>query len=78
MSFLSNFTYSKLMQTSTNIMDKDQLINEYVQEVIDGMDLKDCLAVLHDFMTDSYKDYTIEEIKEEVEEYYPHLLSDEE
>ena len=64
------------MQTSTNIMDKDQLINEYVQEVIDGMDLKDCLAVLHDFMTDSYKDYTIEEVKEEVEEYYPHLLED--
>lgn len=66
------------MQTSTNIMDKDQLINEYVQEVIDGMDLKDCLAVLHDYMTDSYNDYTIEEIKEEVNEYYPHLLSDEE
>ena len=57
------------MSSQTNIMDKDQLINEYVQEVIDGMDLKDCLAVLHDFMTDSYKDYTIEEIKEEVEEY---------
>ena len=76
-SFLSNFTYSKLMQTSSNIMDKDQLINDYGTEVIDGMDLKDCLAVLHDFMTDSYKDYTIEEVKEEVNEYYPHLLSDE-
>ena len=65
------------MQTSTNIMDKDQLINDYVTEVIDGMDLKDCLALLHDFMTDSYKDYTIEEVKEEVNEYYPHLLDDE-
>ena len=66
------------MQTSTNIMDKDQLINEFVTELIDGMDLKDCLAVLHDFMTDSYKDYTIEEVKYEVEEYYPHLLDDKE
>ena len=66
------------MQTSSNIMDKDQLINDYVTEVIDGMDLKDCLTVLHDFMTDSYKDYTIEEVKEEVEEYYPHLLDDKE
>jgi hypothetical protein len=28
-------------------------------------------------MTDSYKDYTIEEVKEEVNEYYPHLLNDE-
>ena len=64
------------MQTSTNIMDKDQLINDYVTEVVDGMDLKDCLAMLHDFITDSYRDYTIEEIKEEVEAYYPHLLED--
>ena len=77
MSFVSNFINTKPMQTSSNIMDKDQLINDYVQEVIDGMDLKDCLAVLHDFMTDSYKDYTIEEIKEEVNEYYPHLLDEE-
>ena len=77
MSFVSNFINTKLMQTSSNIMDKDQLINDYVQEVIDGMDLKDCLAVLHDFMTESYKDYTIEEVKEEVNEYYPHLLDEE-
>ena len=61
------------MTTQTQ-MDKDQLINDYVQEVIDGMDLDDCLAVLHDYMTNSYSDYTLEEIKEEVEEYYPHLL----
>ena len=67
---------SKLMSSQTNIMDKDQLINDYVTEVVDGMDLKDCLAMLHDFITDSYRDYTIEEIKEEVEEYYPHLLED--
>ena len=73
--YLQTFT-SKYMSSQTNIMDKDQLINDYVTEVIDGMDLKDCLAVLHDFMTDSYKDYTIEEVKEEVEEYYPHLLED--
>ena len=54
------------MSSQTNIMNKDQLINDYVTEVVDGMDLKDCLAMLHDFITDSYKDYTIEEIKEEV------------
>ena len=64
------------MQTSSNIMDKDQLINDYVTEVIDGMDLDGCLALLKDYMVESYEDYTIEEIKEEVEEYYPHLLED--
>ena len=76
MSFLSNFTYSKLMQTSPNIMDKVQLTKLYIKEIIDGMDLNDCLALLEDYMVESYEDYTIEEIKEEVNEYYPHLLED--
>ena len=57
-------------------MDKDSLINAYVQEVIDGMDIGDCLAVLHDYMTESYSNYSYDEVKEEVEEYYPHLLED--
>ena len=47
-------------------MDKDSLINAYIQEVIDGMDLKDC-----DYMTESYANYSYDEVKEEVEEYYP-------
>ena len=38
------------MSSQTNIMDKDQLINDYVKEVIDGMDLNDCLALLDDYM----------------------------
>ena len=57
-------------------MDKESLVNAYIQEVIDGMDLNDCLAVLYDYMTESYKDHSYEEVKEEVEEYYPHLLED--
>ena len=57
-------------------MDKDQLTKLYIKEVIDGMDLDGCLALLKDYMVESYEDYTIEEIKKEVEEYYPHLLED--
>ena len=74
---VENITLSIWTQMNTitsNIINRDELINDYVQEVIDGMDLKDCLAVLHDYMVNSYSDYTLEEIKEEVEEYYPHLL----
>ena len=64
------------MSSQTNIMDKVQLTKLYIKEGIDGMDLNDCLALLEDYMVESYEDYTIEEIKEEVEEYYPHLLED--
>ena len=60
--------------TVTNISPKDELIDAYVTRVIDGLDLDDCLAILHDYMTKSYEDYTLEEVKEEVTEYYPELL----
>ena len=59
---------------TANISQKDELIDAYVTRVIDGLDLDDCLAILHDYMTKSYEEYTLEEMKEEVTEYYPELL----
>ena len=63
-----------MTQTTDNISLKDELIDRYVTRVIDGLDLDDCLAILHDYMTKSYEDYSLEEMKEEVTEYYPELL----
>ena len=63
-----------MTQTTENISLKDELIDRYVTRVIDGLDLDDCLAILHDYMTKSYEDYSLEEMKEEVIEYYPELL----
>ena len=60
---------------TTNISPKDELIDAYVTRVIDGLDLDDCLTILHDYMTKSYEDYSLEEVKEEVTEYYPELLN---
>jgi len=63
------------MTTMTeNISLKDELIDRYVTRVIDSMDLDDCLAILHDYMTKSYEEYTLEEMKEEVTEYFPDIL----
>ena len=64
-----------MTQMTDNISLKDELIDRYVTRVIDGLDLDDCLAILHDYMTKSYEDYSLEEMKEEVEEYYPELLN---
>ena len=64
-----------MTQTTDNISLKDELIDRYVTRVIDGLDLDDCLAILHDYMTKSYEDYSLEEMKEEVTEYYPELLN---
>lgn len=54
--------------------EKETLIDAYVTRVIDGLDLDDCLAILHDYMTKSYEDYSLKEMKEEVIEYFPELI----
>jgi len=62
------------MQTSINIMDKDQLINDYVEAMIDTMTSEDRTELLYDFMIDMFKEYTLEEMNFEAEYNFPHLL----
>ena len=66
----------KVTQMSENIIDRDELQNNYVQEVIDGLDLKDCLAMLYDYLSNDMDKLTLNELIEDVQEYYPHLLED--
>ena len=66
MSFVSNFTYS--------IMNRSELQQQLINSVIDGMDFKTMWSVLYDYMDESYDKYSDEELKTEVEEYYPELL----
>jgi hypothetical protein len=61
---------------TTKLMNRRELQDAYITEIIDGMDLKDCLALLHDFMDADLDKYSDQQLKEEVEEYYPHLLED--
>ena len=43
--------------------------------MLDDMDLKTMMSVLYDFMDESYNKYSEEELTEEVNEYYPELLN---
>ena len=61
-----------------NIIDRDELQGNLIQQVLDDMDIKTMMAVLYDYMSESYDKYSVDELIEEVEEYYPHLLDDEE
>ena len=58
------------------LMNREQLQNTYVNEIIDGMDIKDMMALLFDMINKDMDIYTDEELKEEVKEYYPHLLEE--
>ena len=71
---LSSLLDSKMNTITDNIIDRDELQNNYVEEVIDGLDLKDCLAMLYDYLSNDMDKLTLNELIEDVEEYYPHLL----
>lgn len=57
-------------------MNRKELQTAYVNEIIDGMDYKDCMAILHDFMESDMDKLNDIELMEEITEYYPHLLEE--
>ena len=57
-------------------MNRSELQQELVNNMIDGMDFKTMWSVLDSYMMESYDKYTDEELKEEIEEYYPELLEE--
>ena len=65
-----------MTMTKDNIIDRDQLQDAMIQQILDDMDIKTMMAILYDNMSESYDKYTVDELIGEVEEYYPHLLED--
>ena len=72
MSFLSTFDHTNSM--TDNIIDRDNLQDAYINEIIDGMDIKDLMRIVYDNLEQNLEQYSVDELIEEVEEYYPHLL----
>ena len=72
--------YQKLSQHSMtdNIIDRDQLQDAMINQILDDMDIKTMMAILYDNMSESYDKYSVDELIAEVEEYYPHLLEESE
>ena len=74
MSFLSTFDHTNPM--TDNIIDRDELQDNLINQILDDMDIKTMMAILYDNMSESYDKYSVDELIEEVKEYYPHLLED--
>jgi len=55
-------------------IDRDQLVEDYVQQMIEGMDYKTMERFVYDTMVENLTDYTDEELLTEVTDYYPELL----
>ena len=60
-----------------NIIDRDELQNDYIERIIDGMDHKTLWQYVYDTLEQNFERYTCDELIAEVEEYYPDLLSEE-
>jgi hypothetical protein len=57
-------------------IDRDQLVEDYVQQMIESMDYKTMECLVYDTLKDNLADYTDEELLGEVTDYYPELLGD--
>ena len=55
-------------------MDRDELQDAYINEIIDGMDIKDLMRIVYDNIEQNLDQYSVDELIEEVQEYYPHLM----
>jgi len=55
-------------------MKRQEIQDQLIEQVIDGMDFKTMWSVLYDFMDNSYDKYSDDELMAEVKEYYPELL----
>ena len=64
------------MTVQDNIINRDALQDAYIERIIDGMDHKDLWAFVYDNMNDHLDKYSVNELIQEVEEYYPDLLED--
>ena len=53
---------------------REQLIRDYVDQVLDNMDMDTLLGIAEDVLLENLSAYTDEQLIEEVEDHYPELL----
>jgi hypothetical protein len=58
----------------TNTFDRAQLVEDYIQQLIEGMDYKTMECFVYDTMKENLSSYTDEELVTEVQDYYPELI----
>lgn len=58
----------------TPITNRDQLVQDYVDRILDNMSTKDLMRIVGDQLEENLSSYSDEELITEIEEYYPELL----
>jgi vesicle coat complex subunit len=68
--------YTEIIQSTdmTNTFDRDSLISDYAEMVVDDMDLKTLVQLAYDVICENMERMTDNEIVEDVNNCYPELL----
>ena len=65
-----------MTETTDNIIDRDELQEAYVKSILDGMDWKTMEQFVYETLNDNLDKYTVDELIEEVKDYYPEMLEE--
>ena len=67
-----------IMQTETmdNIINRDQLQEDMINRIIDGMDIDGLCQLAYDYLNENYDKYSVDELITEVEELYPDMMEE--
>jgi hypothetical protein len=57
-------------------INREELIADYAQQILDGMDMKTMECFVYDTLRDNLSSYSDQELIDEVTEYNPELLED--
>ena len=67
-----------MTMTKENIIDRDSLQEAYVKSIVDGMDWKTMERFVYETLNDNLDKYTVDELIEEVKDFYPEMLEESE
>ena len=69
--------YSEILEfTKMKNIDREQLVEDYIQQLIEGMDYKTMECLVYDTLKDNLATYNDEQLITEVKEYSPELLGE--
>lgn len=68
--------YNEIVEYQKMNFDKDQLIADFAQALVDGMDMDGLIEFAYDSIVENLSKYSNETLIEEVKNYDPELLKD--
>ena len=58
------------------IVDRDELQDNVINRIIDGMDIDGLCQLAYDYLNENYDKYSVDELITEAEEMYPDMFED--